>query len=182
MTRKNSIACSTRLKTFAYLVSVLLLSAGCSKSAINETARKEAEAIAKEATGVYEKSQGSISLRNPYTWQAAIEVNDEQTRKGKFVAAAKQLEQARDKFLEASTKMTEALNGQKAFDNQLATQLSRTQRLYQAWSELAEFEMKTWQDASSMSDTKLLTDKLKEAHKKQQKLNEVVTASIQGIG
>ena len=167
----------------AYVLCAVLSGAACSQSAqINETARREAEAMAKDATASYEKAQGAISLRNKYSWEMAVDVSDQQTRNAKFASAAKDLETARDKFSQASAKMSEALNGQKAFDNELATRLSRTSEAYKEWSELAEYERKTWQEASDMTDPKALREKLSEAQKKQQQKKEVVMARLRASG
>ena len=108
----------------------------------------------------------------------AIEVNDEKTRNAKFVSAAKELETARDKFLLASTKIREAMNGQKAFDNEQATRLSRMSNAYKQWSEMAEFERKTLQEASGMTDLKKLREKFTEAQKAWEKMNEDLMSSI----
>ena len=144
MKGQNSTLCSLHRRKIIYLLCAVLLSIGCSQSPkINETARQEAEATANEATAIYKKAQEIISFENKYSWQMTIDVNDEKTRNAKFVSAAKELETARDKFLLASTKMREALNGQKAFDNELATRLSRMSNAYKQWSEMAEFARKT---------------------------------------
>jgi hypothetical protein len=172
-----------RRAKLAYVLCVALLSAGCGQSAqINEAARREAEATANDATASYKKAQDIVSLGNKYSWEMAVDVNDQQTRNAKFTSAAKELEAARDKFSQASVKMREALNGQKAFDNELATRLSRMSDAYKRWSELAEFERKAWQEASAMTDPKAIREKLTEAQKQQQKMNEELMSMMRGIG
>ena len=165
------------------LCTVVLAITACSRSPeINETVRKEAETIADQASAAYKEARSSVSLDNKYSWQGAIEVNDEKTRNEKFTAAAKGLEVARDKFLDASKKMKDALGGQAAFDNKLATRVSRTSEAYKYWSDLAEFERKTWKDAAETTDANVLKQNLSVAQQKQQKMNEVLMAMMQGIG
>jgi hypothetical protein len=174
--------CSTHWRKLVYVLCAVLLSTGCSQSPqINETARQEAEAISNDAAASYKKAQGIVSLENKYSWEMAVDVNDQQTRNAKFASAAKELEAARDKFMQASAKMREALNGQKAFDNELATRLSRKSELYKLWSEVAEFERKTWQESAGINDPKKLRETLTEAQKEQKKMSEELMSATRGI-
>lgn len=51
------------------LLCIALLCISCAQSPkINETARKEAETLANDASNIYKKSQQSISFDNKYTW------------------------------------------------------------------------------------------------------------------
>lgn len=164
------------------MLCAVLLSAGCNQSPrINEMARQEADATIDDALASYNKAQRIISLENNYSWEMTVEVNDQPTQNAKFAYAAGELETARDKFLQASAKMREALNGQKAFDNELATRLSRMSEAYQRWSELAEFERRNWQEASGLTDSGALREKLTEAQKKQQKMSEELMSMMRGI-
>jgi hypothetical protein len=77
--------------------------------------------------------------------------------------------------------MREALNGQKAFDNELATRLSRMSGVYKLWAEMAEFERQTWQESAGINDPKKLREKLTEAQKVQKKMSEELMSTIRGI-
>lgn len=172
MNNKNLISYFLGRRKFFSLLCAVLLCISCTKSPkINETARQEAETLAKEATAVYEKSQQTISFKNKYSWEMAINVDDAKTRNGKFLSAAKDLELAKEKFLQASAKMTEAMNGQTKFDSDEAKKLSQKSQTYKMWSEMAEFERKTLQDATLVSDPKPLQQKLTEAQEKRDNMN-----------
>ena len=168
---------------FVCLLCAVLLAIGCSLSPkINETAKQEAETIANDASRIYQKAQEIVSMEIEYGWSLILEVNDTKTRNEKFISAAKELETARDKFLQASAKMNEALNGQKKYDNEQATRLSRMSEAYKRFSERAEFERKTWQEASTLTDPKLLRQKLTEAQKIQNKMTKDLMSFMRGIG
>lgn len=98
-------------------------------------------------------------------------MNDAKTRNEKFLTAAKDLESARDKFLQASTKMTEAMGGQDRLDSEEAGNLSRRSGAYKMWSDMAELERKALQEASTMIDTKAIHQKLDETQEKRDKMN-----------
>jgi hypothetical protein len=160
---------------------LLLLSAllGCGSSPkINDAALREGEALGKEASALYEKAQTDISLANKYTWQAWVDVRSAKDRDQQLTATAKELEAVRDKFAAASSKMKEALNGQKPFDSNEAKHASKMSEAYRQWSEMVEFERKTWQESVGVADAKALNDKLTDATNKYKKMNEDVMASI----
>jgi mevalonate pyrophosphate decarboxylase len=74
--------------------------------------------------------------------------------------------------------MTEAMNGQASFDSDEARILFRKSDTYKMWAEMAELERKTLQEASTMTDTKAMTQKLTETQEKRDKLNKVLMESI----
>jgi hypothetical protein len=170
-TQNSSFYFVSKRKLYSLLCAVLL-SISCAQSPkINETARQEAETLANEASAIYKKSQQAISFDNKYSWKMAVDVNDAKIRNEKFLSAAKDLESAREKFLQASTKMTEAMNGQTRFDSEEARNLSRKSDTYKMWADMAELERKTLQEASAVTDTKALSQKLTEAQEKRDKMN-----------
>ena len=93
MKSQNRMVPSEQLKSLLCVLGMaFLLTIACSRSPqINETARKEAEAIADEATVAYKDARRSVSLDNKYSCQGAIEINDEPTRNEKFTTAARDL-------------------------------------------------------------------------------------------
>lgn len=174
-TNKNSISYFVGKRKLFSLLCAVLLCVSCTKlPKINEAARQEAETLAKDATASYEKSQKSVSFANKYSWQ--VDVDDAKTRSGKFLAAAKDLELARDKFLQASTKIAEAMNGQTSFDSDEARYLWQKSRGYKAWSDMAEFERTALQDAAAMTDTKTQNQKLTVAQEKRDEMNKELMA------
>ena len=158
-------------KKLGALVCLALLSIGCGSAKIDTAAQKEGETLANEASAVYKKSQQSISFDNKYSWDTAVNMDDEKTRNGKFTAAAKDLEAAKDKFSQASAKMKQAMNGQDKFASAETKTLAQKSQTYKMWSDLAEFERKTLQDASTMTDKKALIQKLTEAQAERDKMN-----------
>ena len=131
-------------KIICLLWAVLLISGcGSSQSAkFNEAARKEADTAENEGVTAYKRAVESISLENRYGVESAMTMSDWKTNKAKFAAAARDYETARDKFALASTKMREAINGQRSFDNKRAGFLERSSTAFELWSEMAEFERK----------------------------------------
>lgn len=172
MKNKNSISYFVGKRKHFSLLCAILLCISCTKlPKINETARQEAETLAKDAAAVYEKSQQAVSFQNKYTWMSAISMDDVKTRSAKFLSAAKDLESAKDKFSQASAKMTEAMNGQTRLDSDEARYLHSKSTAYKMWAEMADFESKTLRDASNVTDKKALEQKLTEAQEKRDKLN-----------
>jgi hypothetical protein len=183
MITKNSIFYLFIGRKIYGLLCLALLSIGCAQAPkINAAARQEAETLANDATALYKKSQQAISFDNKYSWKMAVDMDDAKTRNGKFLSAAKDLESARDKFLQASTKMTEAMNGQTRLDSDEAGNLSRMSRAYKLWSDMAELERKTLQDASVMTDPKALDQKLTEAQENRDKMNKDLMEIIRLAG
>lgn len=183
MNNKNLISYfAGKRKVFGLLCAFLFCVSCTNLPKINETARQEAETLAKEATALYEKSQQPVSFQNKYTWMSAISMDDAKTRSGKFLSVAKGLESAKDKFLQASAKMTEALNGQTRFDSDDAKKLQGKSQIYKMWAEMADFESKSLQDASAVTDKKALEQKMTEAQEKRDKMNKELMEYIRVRG
>jgi len=167
-------------KTIWLLCAVLLI-IGCGKSQsakFNEAARMEAETAGNEAVTAYTRAGKSISLENRYGAESAATMGDWKTNKGKFAAAARDYETARDRFALASTKMREAMNGQASFDNKEAGYLGRSSTAFKLWSEMAEFERKTCQDWSEAKNAKAIQDNLDVAIKARKKMNDEVMSMM----
>lgn len=181
----NSIFCLdsnsylARRRTLYGVLLIILLGISCAQTPkIDEMARKEAESLANEASALYKKSQQSVSFDNKYSWMMAVGVDDAKTRNGKFASAAKDLDSTRDKFLQASTKMTEAMNGQTRLDSEEARDLWNRSNSYKMWAEMAEFERKTLQEATAVTDPKALEKKMTEAQEERDQMNKNLMAQM----
>jgi hypothetical protein len=144
---------------------------------INQRARAEAEAAAKEAAQLYRKTKNLLDYK-PSSFPAPDALAAIKKGKLLFDDEAADFKTAEDEFTQASAKYAEALNGGKESDSELHRRLFELSEAYKKWAELAELDRQICQAAAGIKDLKSFADRAKELDEKARKLKDEVKQEI----
>jgi hypothetical protein len=177
MEKKKQTCAARFLLLFAAFASAAACKTNPRAPQVNQKARAEAEASAKEAAQVYRKTKDLLDYKfSSFPASDALAA----IKKGRhlFEDEATDFETAADEFRQASAKYFEALNGGKESDSELHQRLYRLSEAYGKWAELAELDRRICQEAAEIKDLKSFTDKAEELDEKARKLNDEVKQLI----